>query len=301
MRIISLIIIFLILSFGTSFGETSEVQVYPRVSYYASLFNKALARERIGAYDDALYAYGLILSYAQTVLNSKPPYQTVERILPYMIAAAYRKGIVTHRSIEGSVVKLYKQLQMYEETDKWINEVFAQISNLELDRGIILPKEQYGVLYFARAYNKAGWAFALFNGSIWKRYIIYMPADVIVMLDKSIEDLKQTLSMYDINYQVDNIDEKLRSYFSAIDVSSPQYLTLDLCYNAEGPEVLRKIISKQFINNIKGTIDLYYSAEIQRSLENGKKILTFEDLINKPETREVSQALLNILESLKGK
>ncbi|MCX5725804.1 MAG: hypothetical protein NT030_01245 [Candidatus Saganbacteria bacterium] len=267
------------------------------------LYIKGLAREKIKAYEDALYAYEVILSKVQGVLAKKNvDKSTAEGILPFAIAAAYRKGIVTHRSIEGSVVKLYSQLKMYEDADKWIKEVFTMISNLELEEGVLIPEKEYGPLYYARAYNKAGWAYAMFNGSYWKRYIIYTPAEVIGIIDKSMEDLQKMYSLYclDESGAMQDTDKAVSGYVAMLDTYSGEYLALDLCYDAEGPEILSAKMAKHMKLSVKSALDLYNSPKIKNALDYGRRIYTYEDFI-KPETKDVIVALSDLLEGMKGK
>jgi len=292
-KILSGLLIFIFLSGALAWAEevtTGE----SRARNFDLLFKKALAREKISAYDDALFAYNVILSESQKRLNSKTtPGEVIEVILPYAIAAAYRKGIVTHRSIEGSVVKLYKQLKLYEDSDKWINEILTQISNLKFERGLEVSDKQLGLLYYARAYNKLGWSYALFNGSLWKRYVIYTPPDVLSMVDKAIEDLGQVSSIYEASYTAEGnlLDFTL--------TSTAEVSTLSLCFNIQSSENLKPVMGRQ-LNAIFRTVALYRSPEITSAFETGKKIYTFEDLM-KPEAKEVISAMAALLKEITPK
>lgn len=291
-------------------GPSEEIKAFVRsfedtrlAKSLSLLYMKGLAREKIRAYDDALYAYDVILSKVQTILAARNVDRaTAEGIIPFAIAAAYRKGIATHRSIEGSVVKLYRQLKLYEDTDKWINEVLTSISNLELEQGILIPEKEYAPLYYARAYNKAGWAYAMFNGSYWKRYIIYTPSEVMGIIDKSMEDLEKMYLIYcmDESGDVVDVDMAVSAYVMSLDTSRGEYLALDLCYDAEGPGILSVKMAKHIKLSVKSTLDLYNSSRIKKALAYGRKIYIYEDFI-KPETKEVITALFDLLEEMKGK
>lgn len=267
------------------------------------LFLKGLSRERLRSYDDALYAYNVILARVQGLVNSpKVSNENINYALPYAIAAAYRKGIVTHRSIEGSVVKLYNQLKMYEDCEKWINEVLTEISNVEFERGINVPETQCGILYFARAYNKVGWAYALFNGSYWKRYLIYTPADTVLMVDKSIDDLGRMFSIYKGSFKDKSVVSigaaaEASMDFNENDMSRFELLTYSLCYNTENVQTIKIIMGKQLSKNVKGVIDLYASKEISGEMNVGRKLFTYEDLMDQ-RSREVAVAMGRILNEM---
>ena len=105
------------------------------------------------------------------------------------------------------MLQLYRQLEMYQESDSWINEVLTSISNLTTEKGMSIPPAQYYPLYYARAYNRLGWAYALLNGSAWKRYIIYTPSDTVTMVDKSMDDLGNVLKAFNVDFSKDDISQ----------------------------------------------------------------------------------------------
>ena len=274
------------------------------VRYLADLYKKGLVREKLGAYENALSAYGAVCSRAVEILNSRDTSQTqAKEVLPFAIASAYRKGILTHRAVEGSVIKLYKQLEMYQDADAWINEVLTSVSNLTTEKSMGIPPAQYYPLYYARAYNRLGWAYALLNGSAWKRYIIYTPADTITMIDKSMGDLNLALNAFDVDYTKDggsswDIESKADKILSGIDSSSTQYNTYALCFNAYRLSDIRLIAKKQLSNTIKKTLDRYYSATVISAFNYGRKIFTYEEFM-KPETKDVIAAMASLLDEMK--
>ncbi len=266
-----------------------------------ALYKKAVSRERLKSYDDALFAYNVILSRVQAVLNKNGSKDVVYRVLPYGIAAAYRKAIATHRSIEGNVVKLHEQLKLYDDAEKWINEILTQISNLKIEGELNIPDEQYGMLYYARAYNRAGWAYALLNGNYWKRYLIYTPADTILMLERSIADLEEMDNIYKVKRH-DGFFHVLggkaaEAQINGHKASASELLTFALCYNENKLEDIKKIMGKQLDYSISKTIELYNSKDIQASINKGKEIYTYEDFM-KPETREVIRAMAQVLKEM---
>jgi len=274
------------------------------VRYMADLYKKGLVREKLGAYENALSSFAAVTSRAVEILNSKNTSQALAvEVLPYAIASAYRKGILTHRSIEGSVIKLYKQLEMYQDADAWINEVLTSISNLTTEKGMSISPAQYYPLYYARAYNRVGWAYALLNGSAWKRYIIYTPADTITMIDKSMADLNLALNAFDADYTKDggsswNIGDKSDKILSTIDYLSSQYITYALSFNTYKLSDVKVIVKKQLANTIKETLDKYYSATVIGAFNYGRKIFTYEEFM-KPETKDVIAAMASLLDEMK--
>jgi tetratricopeptide (TPR) repeat protein len=274
------------------------------VKYLAELYKRALVRERLGAYDNALSAFSLVNSKAVEILNSNETSpKLAAEVLPYAIASAYRKGILTHRTIEGSVVKLYKQLEMYEDADNWINEVLTSISNLTTEKGMSIPPSQYYPLYYAKAYNRMGWAYALLNGSAWKRYIIYTPADTIAMVDKSMGDLGLALKAFDIDYSDIGgnrgaMDERADRHLVKINSSSDEYITYALCFNTYNMESAKDTVKKQISGAIKDTLDHYYSAAVVSAFNKGRKIFTYEEFMQ-PDTKDVVSSMAILLDDMK--
>lgn len=303
-----IIVLFLILTVlsGYAFADAADFNslrtATPFMRDLNALYVKAVSRERLKSYDDALYAYNVILTRVQNVLN-KPGVSrdAVMRVLPYGIAAAYRKAIASHRSIEGTVVKLHNQLKLYDDAEKWINEILTQISNLKIEKGVNIPPEQYGMLYYARAYNRAGWAYALLNGNYWKRYLIYTPADTVLMLERSIADLEEMDNIYKV--------ERSGGFFHVLTgkvadakinghkASASELLTFALCYNQLKLENIKKVMGKQLNGGVEKAIRLFNSKDIQAKLGKGKEIYTYEDFM-KPETREVVRAMADVLNEM---
>ncbi|MFC1559973.1 hypothetical protein ACFLZ2_00280 [Candidatus Margulisiibacteriota bacterium] len=276
----------------------------PSVKRLANFYKKGVMREKLGAHENALIAYSSCNSKAIELLSyGNLSKDSVRRILPYAIASAYRKAILTHRTIEGSVMKLYKQLEMYKDANTTIDEVLTIISNLSTERGINVPPPQYYTLYYARAYNRFGWAYALLNGSAWKRYIIYTPADTITMVDKSINDIKLGLEAFDID-----ADSRLSELLAANNVSrvlndrlkerSPEHLTLALCFNNYNTGSIKYIVEMQLLKKMRRAVDFYKQRNTVKILQRGKKIFTYEDFM-RPGTKELITTMNQFLEIMK--
>jgi hypothetical protein len=304
--LILLIVILLVSICGISHAEADLALIknaHPISRELNALFIKGMSRERIRSYSDALYAYDVILSKVQSLVNSrKVGNETVRYAIPYAIAAAYRKSIVTHRSIEGSVVKLYNQLKLYEDSEKWTNEVLTEISDVSLERGIEVSEGQYGMLYFARAYNKMGWAYALFNGNYWKRYLIYTPADTILMVDNSMDDLDRMYSIYQDNFKDKAIVSIGTPAEASVDfdedaVSKYELLTYSLCYNTNDTSRLKILMGRQMSNSVKASLDLYKSKGVRNDLNTGRRIFTFEDMMDE-KSRDVVVAMSKLLKEM---
>jgi len=278
---------------------------YTQIKELTLLYEKGMVRESLGSYASALLAYRAALSRAAGILSSpKANLDLCDKVLPFAIASAYRRGIVTHRSIEGSVIKLYEQLQMYEDAQKWIDEILTTISNLMLERNMDIPRTQFGMLYYARAYNKIGWAYALFNGNLWKKYLVYTPANIMAMIDKQIADLKQMMLFYDIAYVPNTdlskeIDEGVERYFVKLKNDSTEYITLSFCYGTSNRDELKSNIKSQLKGRVQKVIDLYYSPDVQATLNKGRAIYTFEELLQ-PVAAEIIKTLALLLNAMSG-
>lgn len=272
--------------------------------YLAELYKKALVRERLGAYDNSLGALSAVNAKAVEILNSKDTSRSLAaEVLPYAIASAYRKGILTHRAVEGSVIKLYRQLEMYQDADSWIDEVLTSISNLTTEKGMSISPAQYYPLYYAKSYNRLGWAYALLNGSAWKRYVIYTPSDTISMVDKSMGDLGLAMKAFDIDYadiggSRGAIEDHADRYLSKLDTSSDEYVTYALCFNTYKMASVKNIVKKQLSNAMKDTLDKYYSSEVTTAFNSGRKIFTYEEFM-KPETKDVIASMATLLDEMK--
>jgi len=295
--------ILILLSFAAGAADIGAIKNESPISRELNaLYIKAYSREKLRSFSDALYAYNVILARVQTLVNSRSTSNdTLSYAMPYAIAAAYRKGIVTHRSIEGSVVKLYTQLKLYEDSEKWTNEVLTEISNLEFERGLKIPESQYSMLYFARAYNKMGWAYALFNGNYWKRYLIYTPADTVLMVDKAMDDLDKMYSAYKdsivITPTLSQTQTDVALAFGEDQIPGFELLTYSLCYNSEDIQNIKSLMGRQLIKNVKGAFDLYNSRDVKGDLDSGRKIFTFEDLLD-AKSREVATSMAMILKEM---
>jgi len=270
----------------------------------AGLYKMALVRERLGAYENALSALSLVNARSVEMLNSKDTSPALAaEVLPYAIASAYRRGILTHRAVEGSVMKLYKQLEYYQDADSWINEALTSIANLTTEKGMNISPSQYYPLYYAKAYNRLGWAYALLNGSAWKRYMIYTPADTISMVDKSMGDIGLALKSFDIDYSGiggsrGSMEDRADRYLSKLTTSSNEYITYALCFNTYKMDSVKGIVKKQLGGAIKNTLDQYYSASVTTAFNAGRKIFTYEEFM-KPDTKDVIAAMSGLLDQMK--
>ncbi len=154
-----------------------------------------------------------------------------------------------------------------------------------------------------KAYNRLGWAYALLNGSAWKRYMIYTPADTVAMVDKSMADLGTALKAFDADYSVIGgdrgaIENKADQFLSKMTSDSGAYVTYALCFNTYKMDSVRTIVRKQLSISAKNTLDKYYSTDIQSALTAGRKIFTYEEFM-KPETKDVIAAMAVLLDQMK--
>jgi len=275
------------------------------VRLIAGYYKKGVTRERLGAYENALFSYTSCCTKAMELLSDKRMgREGVEKVLPYAIAAAYRKGILTHRTIEGSVMKLYKQLEMYQDANITIDEVLTVISNISTERSMNISPVQYYPLYYARAYNRFGWAYALLNGSAWKRYIIYTPADTITMVDKSVEDIRLALTAFNIDYSRGAVSEWFitNNVYGALKDKltdrSIEHVTFALCFNAYDLKVINKIVEMHVLKKMRKALELNGDGRTIQTLNRGRKIFTYEDFM-KPGTKDIISVMSQFLEIMK--
>ena len=268
------------------------------------LYKKALLRETYGASENSIYAYDAILLVSNSLINSPASDKDmVEAVAPYYIGAAYRKGILTHRFVRGSVIKLYRQLKLYEDADKWIDQVLTSLSNLYVEKKATIPPSQFGMLYYSKAYNRAGWAFAMLNGSSWKRYLIYPPSDTMSMIDKCAADLLKMLASYGFPYDRDrsyDFRKGMESYVDSLQEDSSEYKTLSLAYGFMDKISIEKLMSKQAETNSEKTLDVYNSNQMQDAIAKGKTIYAFEEFI-KPESKEFISVISKFLSQMEAK
>ena len=268
------------------------------------LYKKALLRETYGANENSIYAYDAILSITDNLINSSASdKEMVEAVAPYYIGAAYRKGILTHKFVQGSVIKLYRQLKLYEDADKWIDQVLTSLSNLYIEKKATLPPSQFGMLYFSKAYNRAGWAFAMLNGSAWKRYLIYPPSDTMSMIDKCAADLLKMLASYGFPYDRNrsyDFRKGIEAYIDSLQADSSEYKTLTLCYGFMDKDSLEKLMTKQAETNAAKTLNVYNSNQMQDAIAKGKTVYAFEEFI-KPESKEFISVISKFLAQMETK
>ena len=268
------------------------------------LYKKALLRETYGASENSIYAYDAILSSSDSLINSSSSgKEMIEALAPFYIGAAYRKGILTHRFVQGSVIKLYRQLKLYEDADRWIDQVLTSLSNLYLEKKATIPPSQFGMLYFSKAYNRAGWAFAMLNGSSWKRYLIYPPSDTMSMVDKCAADLLKMLSSYGFPYDRSrsyNFTKGMESYIGFLQGDSSEYRTLTLCYGFMDKNSIAKLMSKQIETNAAKTLEIYNSNDMQDAIAKGKTVYAFEEFM-KPESKEFISVISKFLAQMEAK
>ena len=95
-RALLLVSLMLILSLDASAvgGDIASIKNSNAVSRELNLlFIKGLSRESVRSYTDALYAYDVMLSRVQNIVNSsRSSNENVSYALPYAVAAAYRKA-----------------------------------------------------------------------------------------------------------------------------------------------------------------------------------------------------------------
>ncbi|MFH1428515.1 MAG: hypothetical protein ABIH39_02110 [Candidatus Margulisiibacteriota bacterium] len=235
-----------------------------------TLYQKGQSREQIKAYAPAALAYKEVLSRTMQVINDlEKSEDKVNSMMPYAIGASYRLGIITHQINAGSADKLYDQLENYKKTQDWIDEILTSITNLQIERGIIIPKNQYSHLYFSRAYNRVSWAAALMRGNAWKRYFIYMPSDIVSMIGVSIQDLQTLFTNYGIKKYNDeeSVSANMNLLFESVNTASrDEQLTFKLSFYNPSLENALNSMEENISRRAQNTLALFESPAIQGGL-----------------------------------
>ncbi|MCX5749568.1 MAG: hypothetical protein NTZ10_04935 [Candidatus Saganbacteria bacterium] len=309
----TLIILLMIVCAGVSIAAPTEeiisvtspeASVASKINLIKSVYYKALMRENMDTLENSLYAYNSVLAIADKMLNSSNvDNRTASLVFPFYIASAYRKGIITNRYVEGSVIELYRQIKLFSDADKWIQQVLTTASNYNSEKRLQISSQSLGVLYFARAYNRTGWAFAMLNGSLWKRYVIYPPSETVKMMERSMEDLKKMMVSYGVPFEKGKYfysSDDISSYIDQLNGNSVEFKTFSLCFSYSDKNSIAKMLARLIEENSEKTLEMFYSQEIRLSFQKGRAAYSFEDLL-KPETKEFAGAISKLLAEMEVK
>jgi hypothetical protein len=279
-----LVIMLFLLTAIPSFAATVPESEKPQTNIVQKLnvrYQKGRSREQLSAYMGAAAAYKDILKQSLLIINNgQKSSEDILSVMPFAISSGYRLGLITQWINAENAEKLYEQLQSYKDAQDDIEKILTSIANLEIDRGINIPNRQYNHLYYARAYIRLSWASALINGNAWKRYFIYMPADAVLMINASMQDLKKMFANYSVTDPIkDNDADRKVEQFSAWLRTAPreEQLTLKLSFFNPQLETMGESIRKNVTSKAREVLVLYSSPQLQNSLATAKDFRSIDE------------------------
>ncbi|MDC0977780.1 hypothetical protein OAR19_00825, partial [bacterium] len=234
------LIILFIISFV--FAETNnDWQKINRSIYRISnAYQKGKAREVLRAYKQSRGAYiDSLTKTLQLINNYQISKDQIYEVLPYAIASAYRLSIVTRKMVNSEMVYLYEQIEYYKQVNDLISKTLALISNLRLDKHLELSVAYYSHLYYARALNNLGLSYSLTKGILWKGYLVYMPADILLIMDSVEDDLLHYKFLNKVSEKKD-VELAVENIINGIQPDSNLDLTIKLSYYLNDKSKLKK-------------------------------------------------------------
>ena len=163
----------------------------------------------------------------------------------------------------------------------------------------LLPKTQFNSLYFARAYNRIGFANKLLQGTPWKQYIVYPPADIINLIKVSQEDLRYYLFIEGVPYErLDATKSELSFFdvtelemeeaflkpmqerFETLEKESSEFDTYRFSNLQDDSELLAKIKAKRNYNQSYDVIRLLETKYAKKQLDLARKRYTFDSILS---------------------
>jgi len=284
-----------------------------QISEITLLFQKAQSKEQFASYDGARTAYIEVLNLSNKLISQDLLDQDmIWELMPYTFASAFRLGVITPQCIQGSGLDLYKQIQMYSETQNQIDQLLSSLGTMQVERNIKLQQHHYFLIYFARAYNKIAWAQSLIQGNTWKKYMVYLPADAVTMIDKSIEDLRQFLKFYKVDLSDDEklVDQEfLNSQKLSAQVTVDQLESvlksngidqkiMQLCLGIKSSDHLKEELKKKLVDlYFNKAFNAYLSYRLdrhQRLFEDVRLITSYPEYETSPKAKEFLQVLIEL-------
>lgn len=291
-------------SWSKQMGQIGEVTL---------LFQKAQSKEQFASYEGARTAYLEVLNLSHKLISQDLLDQDmIWELMPYAFASAFRLGMITPQSIQGSGLDLYKQIQMYSETQNQLDQLLSSLAVLQVEKNIKLQPQHYFLIYFARAYNKMAWAQSLIQGNTWKKYMVYLPADAVTMIDKSVEDLRQFLKFYKVDLSdneklVDQDfinDQKLSAQSTVLQLESSlkaggidqKIIQLSLGLKAGDNQTgeLKKKLVDFYFNKAFNAYLSYSLDRHQRLFEDVRLITSYPEYENSAKAKEFLQVLIEL-------
>lgn len=283
-------------------GYTDILPGYPLlndedIQVLDTLYRKGQAKEAHSIYITAVDNYNELIRYGVNLLankNKKFSEAKIHNILPYVISGTYRMAIVTNKAIKSNMLNLYDQLEMYKNANDQLNTTISLIAEYKFEKKIRLAKATYGVLYYARGYNKIALARTLLLGNVWKKYTVYMPSDIVSLVASAISDLNVMLDFSSLTKDallVVNglplnttgdwdvlLDNFLTKYLIFMSGQPCESKTLQLCYYTGDRTMMRDMIRKRILNSIYPVVDYYNAPDVQKTLFSASEIKGIDDV-----------------------
>lgn len=231
--------------------------------------------------------------------SSRLTTQNIVEQAPLIISAGFRLGISTSKTAYYEMHPLSHQIELFKATDTMLQNLIIFFSEFHEEYPDLLPKTQFNSLYFARAYNRIGFANKLLQGTPWKQYIVYPPADIINLVKVSKDDLRYYLFIEGVPYE--RLDETksalsffqdtdlemdaaflapMQARFKGLEKKSSEFDTYRFSNLQDDPELLAKIKAKRNYNQAYDVIRLLESRSAQKQLDLGRKRYTFSSILS---------------------
>ena len=259
---------------------TFNLPISAALSKSESLYRETYQTEQLGFYGKARQDY---YSLCRDILNKKQPNSTTnltERI-PILVSAAFRLGVVTSKTNYFDVHPLAYQLEIFKATDDMLEEVILyMVQQHELHPNLI-PKQEYALLFFARAYNRIGWSSKLVYAITWKQYIVHPPSDCVMMLYSAADDLTY-LKDSEGATDLEKVNATLWSTrLKKLEKSSLEYRTYQLTNLEDDPDELASIFYKRYTQNVFPTLTYIRSQSVTTALDESLKNSAYQDILSK--------------------
>lgn len=284
-------------------------------SLYESRYRQAYQLESDRFFDRARTQYYRITK-TFTRRSSRLTTQNIVEQAPLIISAGFRLGIATSKTAYYEMHPLSHQIELFKATDTMLQNLIVFFSEFNELYPNLLPKAQFNSLYFARAYNRIGFANKLLQGTAWKQYIVYPPSDIINLIKVSQEDLRYYLFIEGVPYErldatnsalsfFDNteleMDEAflapMKARFEKLEKTSSEFSTYRFSNLQDDPELLAKIKAKRNYNQAYDVIRLLESKYAKKQLELGRKRYTYSAILS-PENNDFFMLINNVADTV---
>lgn len=290
--ILRLIVLSLIL-FSPVLASSSETE-----APYENRYRQAHRFETNRFFDKARTSYFRITK-TFTRRSSRLTTANIVNQAPIIISSGFRLGVSTSKAAYYEMHPLSHQIELFKATDKMLQNLIIFFSEFHEEYPELLPKTQFNSLYFARAYNRIGFANKLLQGTPWKQYIVYPPADIINLIKVSKEDLRYYLFIEGVPYERQDATQSALSFFDdealemdeaflapmkarfeTIEKASSEYDTYRFTNLQDDPELLTKIKAKRNYNQAYDVIRLLETRYAKKQLDEARKRYTFSSILS---------------------